>query len=1090
MYLERLEIQGFKSFANKNKLIFSGLVDGQKRGLTAIVGPNGSGKSNVADAIRWALGEQSLKTIRGKKSEDVIFSGSDKKSQLGMAEVSLCLNNSEALKNNFSLPEKIEKEEDLNQIILSCPEIIITRRIYRNGESEYLLNNNRVRLSDIQMLLAKANFGQKTYSVIGQGMVENFLNTSAAERKDFFDEATGVKQFQIKRDSALNKLESSYENLQQVEMLLTEIRPRLKSLTRQVEKLKKRDEIFSSLREAQLDYYGYLWQDINKKLDTANNSFLNLEKNKLEQEKKLEKLNDELNKIRSTDNWQQINELQATLKVLAGQKNQLQKQLAKLQAELELQLESQGQFDVSWLNNKQSELQHELENISSELNKLQTKNNDQEEAALRAELTLVNSEIQKINDNRVQLNKLEIEKFSYSKQISKLEAVLEANLEVQGQFDVSWLNNKDEELARDLSQLKIELTSLRGANNHESEKEQLEKLALIQEKLNKLNQKLTILNNDLRNTRQDEDQNEILSRLIDDFLKHLESIEQETDLIKIKKLIAAAKDDFQKNITKVIDGLDDEKLNQIKEIQTEIISLNEDKQVGQENLNNERLRLASVNERLHLLEEKENQLNRELADIKSKLEKAQVKFDAHKLEEEKKELLEKILFIEREESNLDSKESANIYQVKQQALNDQINECRLKSSTIIERRRLSEAKQAELTREIVEIKNKIKKSQIKFDASGIEKEKEIINSQITFLNQEIKNLEDDLAKINSAQEQEKNEMFNYQRLTQSLQQNLNSLLEDLSNLKVEATRQETKLEDLENNIRNDEIEINEIKKHQTSIIESDLNHLQKNILSGKNQLDQIGGIDPETEKEFAETKQRYDFLSVQTADLHKTVKSLEEIIYELDINIKNRFDKEFKVISEKFNDYFKILFKGGAAKISKIMLEDAEKENENNTKGTSNDSIQDSGLTTAEIAVKDENNENLKRIKFLKKHNAVGLAGIEIQAIPPGKKIQTVTMLSGGERALTAIALISAIISANPSPFVVLDEADAALDEANSERLAKILDDLSNKTQFIVITHNRASMRRASILYGVTMEETGVSKLLSVKLDETLEKSS
>jgi chromosome segregation protein len=206
------------------------------------------------------------------------------------------------------------------------------------------------------------------------------------------------------------------------------------------------------------------------------------------------------------------------------------------------------------------------------------------------------------------------------------------------------------------------------------------------------------------------------------------------------------------------------------------------------------------------------------------------------------------------------------------------------------------------------------------------------------------------------------------------------------------------------------------------------------------------------------------------------------------LNIKERFDQEFKVISEKFNDYFKILFNGGSAKISKVMLEDLEKEENKNNQTTNpdpnNTAGSNSGLSPAEAEIKNANDEKLKRIRFLKKHNAVGLAGIEIQATPPGKKIQAVSMLSGGERALTAIALISAIISANPSPFVVLDEVDAALDEANSERLAKILDDLSNKTQFIVITHNRASMRRASILYGVTMESDGVSKLLSVKLDD------
>ncbi|MFZ4632214.1 MAG: chromosome segregation SMC family protein [Patescibacteria group bacterium] len=1085
MYLERLEIQGFKSFANKNKLIFSGLIDGQKRGLTAIVGPNGSGKSNVADSIRWALGEQSLKTIRGKKSEDVIFSGSDKKGQLGMAEVSLCLNNSEALKNKKELPEKIEKEEDLDQMILSCPEIIITRRVYRSGESEYLLNNHRVRLSDIQMLLAKANFGQKTYSVIGQGMVENFLNTSAAERKDFFDEATGVKQFQIKRDSALNKLETSYENLQQVEMLLTEIRPRLKSLTRQVEKLKRRDEISNSLHEVQLNYYGWLWQDINQKLEKANTSFLGLEKNKIEAEKKLDKLNDDLTKIRNTNNFQEINELQPRLKELENQKNQFQKQLNKLQIELEVQLESQGQFDISWLNNKQGELSTELETLSAELANINTDIFVQEENNLRTELQTINQEIEKINNTRRQIDKLEDDKALYSKQISKLEAVLEANLEVQGQFDVSWLNSKNEELNIDINKLKNEISILRSENNRDQENAEAKKLNSIQEKLSQLNRQLEDLNKELRKAGKNEGQNEAISKLIDEFLQQLEVVEKETDLVKIKKLIAEAKTDFQKKITTLISGLDDDKLNQIKEIQASIISLNEDKQITQESLNNERLRLSSVSERLRLLEEKEIQSSREIIDIQSKLEKAQVKFDASQLESEKKELVKKIDLLEKEQSQLKGNSYINEWLEKRQSINNKINDTRLKASTYTERKRLLQAKKVQSEKEIEDIKAKISKSQIKFDASGIEKEKKEISQRIEKLNQEISVLESRLNELSEAQAKEKSQMFDCQKSIQSFQQELNSILAELNNLKVEATRQETKLEDLEANIRNDELEISDIQNHKLTSEEIEIDRWQKNIANNKIQLEQIGGIDPETEKEFNETKERYDFLSAQTNDLHKAVKSLEEIIYELDLNIKGRFDQEFKVISEKFNDYFKILFNGGSAKISKVMLEDIEKDDQKNSDKSGNElANQNPGLTPDEAEIKNENDEKLKRIRFLKKHNAVGLAGIEISATPPGKKIQAVSMLSGGERALTAIALISAIISANPSPFVVLDEADAALDEANSERLAKILDDLSNKTQFIVITHNRASMRRASILYGVTMEENGVSKLLSVKLDE------
>jgi chromosome segregation protein len=218
MYLEKLEIQGFKSFANKNKLIFSGILEDQKRGITVVVGPNGSGKSNIADAIRWVLGEQSTKLLRSKKSEDVIFSGSDKKSRLNMAEVSLYLNNENgSLKFKDLNNEK--KELDSLDALLGLSEIVVSRRIFRDGNSEYYINNNKVRLSDVQMFLAKVNFGQKTYSVIGQGMVENFLNTSPSERKAFFDEATGVKQYQIKRELSLNRLETSQENLSKVEML-------------------------------------------------------------------------------------------------------------------------------------------------------------------------------------------------------------------------------------------------------------------------------------------------------------------------------------------------------------------------------------------------------------------------------------------------------------------------------------------------------------------------------------------------------------------------------------------------------------------------------------------------------------------------------------------------------------------------------------------------------------------------------------------------------------------------------------------------------------------------------------------------------
>ena len=897
MYLDKLEIQGFKSFANKNKLVFSGLINGEKRGLTAIVGPNGSGKSNVADAIRWGLGEQSIKTLRGKKSEDVIFSGSDKKSKLGLAEVSLYLNNKQKSNNVDQVPEKIEQESDLDQVIKHCPEIIITRRLFRSGDSEYLLNGNRVRLNDIQLLLAKANFGQKTYSVIGQGMVENFLNTSAAERKDFFDEATGVKQFQIKRDAALNKLEHSYENFQQVDMLLAEISPRLRSLTRQVEKLNKRSHIEKELKENQLNYYHTVWQGINNQLNKFNSAYLEEESIKIEKEKKLTKLTQDLNKLKNTDNYQELNELKPQLQSLYNSKNQLHKQLAKVEAELEMQLESQGKFDLSWLNSKQANITVELDKITQELASLNHHSTNTQEEQLNKELETINQKIQT------------------------------ANVGLQS----------------------IKAQSVSSGAPEQSQQE--------------------------------------IKEIINEFLGHLEKLDTEESLEKIKEILRDIKINFKNKIKDFLATEKSEKLMEVEKIQTEIINLNESKQGIVEQLGEYRLRASSHNEKVKLLNAKKRELESDLEDIKNKLVKESGSKDAGQINQEKNELGNKI---------------------------------------------------------------------------------EEVNKKITTLETEIESL-------NEAKEGEKSLIFDYQHNPQNLQGEINTINNKLNELKINATRQETKLEDLESNIRSNELSVSEIRKHAVEIEPADLEKAQHKIQSLKHQLELIGGIDPETEKEYTETKERFDFLSGQTKDLNQTIDSLENIIKELDVTIKNRFDKEFKIISEKFNEYFKILFNGGEAKISRIMLEDLDKngdqkDNENNEEG--------------EKEKNETVNEQLKKIKFLKKYNAVGLAGIDVQATPPGKKIKSVTMLSGGERALTAIALICAIISANPSPFVVLDEADAALDESNSERLAKILDDLSHKTQFIVVTHNRASMRKASILYGVTMEDDGVSRLLSVKLDD------
>lgn len=875
MYLEKLTVQGFKSFANKNELIFVGMLDDTKRGLTAVVGPNGSGKSNVADAIRWALGEQSMKSLRGKKSEDVIFSGSDKKGKLGMAEVSLHFNN-----------EDRKAPIDYSQLVL-------TRRLYRNGDSEYLINNSRVRLSDVQMLLAKAKFGQKTYSVIGQGTVESFLSASLSERKEFFDEATGVKQFQIKRDDALNKLKASYENLNQAEMLLVEIEPRLKSLTRQVNKIQRKEELEKELRELRLVYYRKNWHTLNDEFNEYNKKYLEIETEKNKKDQSMEKLNKDLTLLEAENTVsEEFNELQRSLNRLQIEKNNLNKKIARLEAENEVDLESRGQFDLSFLTGKVSDLKKEIEIVQEE------------------ELAIEN----------------EIKK------------------------DSEGLSGLDE-----------------ARNEYEN-------------KIKEINNKIFAYSQAPENKGSEE-----VKKIVSSVLEEIKELEETENLEKIKILIAKIKNDLSK-----------------------IVSTNSENK-----------------------EQKE--------------------------------------FLESARGRIDE------YSQKKESIISEISEINLKIASKKERLKLRREKDASLKSELSSVQERLEQNANKLSSTEITEGLEKYNKELADIDNKILEVKKKIENISQAEEEKRSKLFSLQRHIQSLQSEINVISNQLNEIKINATRRETKLEDLEIEARQDLGGMREVREKRING-EVEMDSLKEKIRNIKKHLEHIGGIDPEVENEYINTKERFDFISGQVNDLVETISSLEKIIKELDSTIKEIFDKEFKIIQTKFEEYFKILFNGGKARIIKVMEKDVSAETKE--LDAENKKEEEKGKSDFQSVI------DIKRIKFLQKHNATGLAGIEIQATPPGKKISSISMLSGGERALTAIALISAIISANPSPFVVLDEVDAALDEANSERLAQILDDLSHKTQFIVITHNRASMRRASILYGVTMGDDGVSKLLSVKLED------
>lgn len=754
MYLKRVEIFGFKSFANKTTLEFlpaANFSNGKECGITAIVGPNGSGKSNVSDAIKWAMGEQSMKTLRGKKTEDVIFAGSGKKARLSSANVALHFDNSD------------------RRIPLEYSDVVITRKIYRNGESEYLINGSRARLLDVTDMLAKAGVGKESYCVINQGMSDSVLNATPIERRFVLEDAAGVKQYQIKKERALKKIDSTKENMERTAGLIREIEPHLKLLKRQSEKAQQAREVSQSLKEKQTLLYSYLWNNFQKERE-----------------------------------------------IFSKEKESLGARMMNMQREVDVMNDEVGK---------------ESKNIEN--------TNDQQDLE------------KKRNEIRNQLNEIERELI-----------ITEGRLVVE-----------KEKLA---NQKVIEIIPV--------------DLKYVQAKLEKI--------------RNDQES----------LIKQVEEAENLDDLQDIKEFA--------------------------RSIQQELYELYNQAGKGEVEV------------------KKDN--SKEVAEIESRIAT---------LEEKKK------LFGEKE----------------------------IKTKSDIEK---------------------------------IEKE-----------------IQEEIQKGRHKREK----FFQLERELRTKQEDLGKLKDYFNEAKIKLARIEVREEDLINEIRGVlKCEVTQLKYNEQEI---NRENLEREISKLKLQMEQIGGIDPMIVDEYKETNERFEFLSKELQDLANAIVSLNEVVREMDQKINAQFALAFEKINSEFAKYFKIIFGGGNADLKKVKIQSRKK---------AKDSAAENESEETESEEESEKSET----------------GIEIFACPPGKKIANLSMLSGGERSLTSLALLFAIISYNPPPFAILDEVEAALDEANSRRFSRILQQLSSSTQFIAITHNRETMRQAALLYGVTMGEDGVSKLLSVKLDQ------
>lgn len=1006
MYLKRLELNGFKSFANRTVIDFLPPQDG-RFSVTAVVGPNGSGKSNVTDGIRWVMGEQSMKSIRGKKSEDVIFSGSSAKGAMSMAEVTMVLDNSDR-----RVPE------------VDAEEIALTRRLYRSGESEYLVNNNPVRLLDIHLLMAKAQVAENSYSIVGQGMIDKLLTVSPSERKDFFDEACGIKEFQIKRHQADLKLNRTEEHLEQARAVLAEISPRLKMLAKHVKKLEERREVETELRSSGEAYYSEVYRRLKAEESDIRARRSGIEE-RLEQGKRaLTAVQEDLAKLAGqTSREEAFQELQNAYQAIVREKNTFEKQLAIIEGQIQAGFSQAGKHDISWLTTKLGETKESRARRTAELDSIKKEVKEAERLLGEQRLELDNL-IRDRGMSSAALTKLQGQLLKDQSEQNYLQVVgltaVKAVLDQRNRFGtVHGLVAELGEVPEDYR------TALEVAAGQHLSSLVVEDERVAREAINFLREARFGVATFLP-------LNKIQSRFLSneerEATTHPDAIGLAIDLIKFDARFERVFS-FIFGSTLVVPDLEAAERVGVSRIRMVTLSgdIAERNGVMRGGFRAKKNTL-SFSSKLSLsaedrLQEYQAAIRREeerLVEFDTLIREAQARLIGRHGETEG--LQAKLQMTEREEEQL----ALEVGRMER--------ELSLATSNPADHGAVLE----QLSREQAVIKERIAQAEIAAQTEG-------------------KRLE----AFNREEEEKKQRVFALQETMQARQTEVNQITEEISATDIALAKLETRGEDLAQEVQTELGVTLPVLAERVAepLDETVFQKLPERIQQLKYTLSLIGGIDPEVVKDYETTKERHDFLDSQLNDLETAATDLRKLIAELDEDMKKKRSSAFRKIRKEFSRYFQILFEGGEADLEEIY-----------------------GEPPSEEGV--EGQEPLPEEVAAAKKKEKLLTGIEVIANPPGKKIKYLNSLSGGERTLTSIALICAILHDNPSPFVILDEVEAALDEANTQRFVRIMSELAQRSQFIVITHNRVTMHSAQALYGVVMNGDGVSQLLSVKLED------
>ena len=977
MYLKSLKAHGFKSFADKTNLEFS-------NGINGIVGPNGSGKSNVVDAIRWVLGEQSVKSLRGDGTmSDVIFSGSKSRNAMNVASVSLLFDN----KDKY-LPYDYD-------------EIEIKRRVYKDGTNEYYLNGEKVRLKDLTNLLLDSGIAKESFNIISQGKIESIISSKPADRRVIFEEASGVLKYKRRKEEAIKKLEKTHDNKKRINDIILELTSRLEPLKIAKEKALEYKEVNGKLENLEISLIteeitniNFEYQSSKDKVDILNQEVIKLMTSGNQNEAKIEKYK---NDIASLD--EQIKIMQNKILELTTLSERLNSQKNLINERQKNKVEDARLHD-NILNLKEKQLNTE-NNISMQMNEITDLKNDIENLDKnKINIQTKQNEIkQNKNTIEVKLTNLIREKTNLEFKIESLKSSIENGGSLP-QPVRSVLNNP----------------KLRGIHNA---------LGNLIEVENKYSTAITTsLGYNTNNIIVDN------SKAAKEAINYLKQIGRATffplDVIKPKYI-----DNNTLNIIKQANGFIDIASNLVKHenIYNNIILNQLGNIIVVDNIDNANALSKKILNKYRIVT-----LDGEIIHVGGSMTGGKLaktrniiadKYELETAQKLKENVILKIKEIENEINEIDYNLKAyddKIYLIDKDKM--------LKTDSLNNKNNL-----------LSNLKNDL--NQINFDINSINK---MISGGLSNEEEEILNKYYAAVKTKNEAEAEANNLNKEKN-------NLNELLEDyekslkkennlytaksneLKDLEIKASRAEVKLDNLLATL-SETYSMTYEKAKENYKLDIDFSVAKNEVNKLKRKLKEIGPVNLSAPEEFTEVNTRYEFLQNQMNDLENAENTLLEIIDEMDKVMINDFSNTFKTISINFSETFKELFNGGHAELK------------------------------------------------LTEPNNILETGIDIIASPPGKKLSSISLLSGGEKTLTAISLLFAIIKSKPSPFCILDEVEAALDEANVDTFGKYVQKLKEKSQFIIITHKKKTMEYADILYGITMQESGVSKLVSVKLEE------